>query len=478
MTKVKVMNPENKIKPAKQPFNRLTNKLLNHLTNAIFYLAILFFAIGFNFSDRMAGNWYQQWMPDLGGRTIVDMTFTDSLTGYAITSRLSVNDYPKILKTSNSGNNWNIIYNNSDTSLFTCLYFLNQNTGYVGGFIEDNFNFSMLKTTNGGVNWNSVNTPFDTYQDDIHALNEDSIWFAMSSSSSGGVYFTSNGGVNWIQQYSSLSNPDRIYMYNAKLGFIGYSTSGSNFRRTTNSGASWDFLSNSEGLIDIFFTDSLTGWKSGFGGFKKTINGGLNWVIQTLPSGGYISTGSGILTFSNINKDTAWGVGGYLFYPIQGARAFLYRTTNGGDTWYFQIPDTSYQIPNFSFTEFTNRYNGWAYTQTTRGIHTTNGGDTTFYLPVNQISSEVPSEYKLFQNYPNPFNPNTIIRFQINRLSDIKLSVFDIQGKQIAELVNGKYSAGIYETDWNAAGFASGIYFYSLIIDNNLIDSKKMILLK
>lgn len=204
----------------------------------------------------------------------------------------------------------------------------------------------------------------------------------------------------------------------------------------------------------------------------------MNWVIQTLPSGGYISTGSGILTFSNINKDTAWGVGGYLFYPIQGARAFLYRTTNGGDTWYFQIPDTSYQIPNFSFTEFTNRYNGWAYTQTTRGIHTTNGGDTTFYLPVNQISSEVPSEYKLFQNYPNPFNPNTIIRFQINRLSDIKLSVFDIQGKQIAELVNGKYSAGIYETDWNAAGFASGIYFYSLIIDNNLIDSKKMILLK
>lgn len=468
------MNPEDNKNTT--DLTKPKNILGNSFSSALFYLSILFFIIGFNFSDRMVGNWYQQFMPDLGGRTIVDMTFTDSLTGYAITSRLSVNDYPKILKTSNSGNNWNMIYNNSDTSLFACLYFLNQNTGYVGGYIEDNFNFSMLKTTNGGVNWNNVNTPFDTYQDDIHALNEDTIWFAMSNSSSGGVYFTSNGGVNWIRQYSSLSNPNRIYMYNAKMGYIGSSTSGSNFRRTTNSGANWDFLSNSEGLIDMYFADSLTGWKSGFGGFRKTTNGGLNWVSQIMPTGPNMQ--SGILRFTNINKDTIWGCNGYIFFPGQGNRAFLHRTTNGGENWLFQIPDTSYQIPQLAFIDFVDKFNGWAYRVGTNGIHTITGGDTTFILPISQINSEIPVEFKLFQNFPNPFNAGTKINFKLPKQSFIQLKIFDITGREVSVLINESLNAGSFDVLFNPENLSSGVYFYSLYAEGKLIGTKRMLLIK
>jgi hypothetical protein len=76
----------------------------DHLTSCFFYLSILIFIIGFNFSDNRAGGWTQQFMPNLNGAQIRDITFVDSLTGYAVTSIGGSNSY--ILKTTNSGDNW------------------------------------------------------------------------------------------------------------------------------------------------------------------------------------------------------------------------------------------------------------------------------------------------------------------------------------------------------------------------------------
>jgi len=60
----------------------------------------------------------------------------------------------------------------------------------------------------------------------------------------------------------------------------------------------------------------------------------------------------------------------------------------------------------------------------------------------------------------------------------VKLVVFDITGKEIINLVDDAQTAGTYKVDWNAAGYSSGIYFYSLIINSSVIDTKKMVLLK
>lgn len=450
---------------------------LNYLVSFIFYLSILLFIIGFNFSDRMAGNWYQQWMPNLNGRTISDIFFLDSLNGWAVTPYTTMNDTVFVLRTTNKGDNWSVQF--TGTAQFPGMKkikFINTNTGYCCGNFLYNGSTQLVKTTNSGTNWFSLNTPDPFFViDDLQVMTEDSIYLAVASPSSGGVFFTSNGGVNWTRQSTPPGlNPDHIYMYNSRIGFAGQFSGAPRLLKTTNSGLNW-FSLNDTGFTDMFFADSLTGWMS-MGWMKKTTNGGLNWELQVIPEG--LNVNTGISTFSNINKDTIWAVGGYKFYPGNGIRGILYRTTNQGVNWLYQIPDTSFHLPTYFYPQFLNKFTGWAYSTIIGGIHTTNGGDTTFILPVNQISSQVPNEYKLFQNYPNPFNPKTIIKFQINRLANLKLSVHDIQGKQIAELVNGKYSAGIYETDWNAAGFASGIYFYSLIIDNNLLDTKKMILLK
>ncbi|MCX6164773.1 MAG: T9SS type A sorting domain-containing protein, partial [Ignavibacteriae bacterium] len=81
-------------------------------------------------------------------------------------------------------------------------------------------------------------------------------------------------------------------------------------------------------------------------------------------------------------------------------------------------------------------------------------------------------------NYPNPFNPTTNIKYQITNSSFVSLKVFDILGKEIESLVNEKQEAGIYVMSFNGSDLSSGIYFYSLFVDGNKIDTKRMILIK
>jgi len=96
---------------------------------------------------------------------------------------------------------------------------------------------------------------------------------------------------------------------------------------------------------------------------------------------------------------------------------------------------------------------------------------------INTISSEIPSEYKLFQNYPNPFNPSTIIRFQIKDSKFVALKIYDILGREITTLLNEKLKAGIYEISFSINQLPSGIYFYK-ISTGDFSDIKKMVLMK
>jgi hypothetical protein len=98
-------------------------------------------------------------------------------------------------------------------------------------------------------------------------------------------------------------------------------------------------------------------------------------------------------------------------------------------------------------------------------------------IGITQNNYEIPEAYNLYQNYPNPFNPSTIISFEVPQLSNVKLSVYDILGREVEILVNSKLNAGTYNADWNAAGFSSGVYFYVLNTDKYK-ETRKMVLLK
>lgn len=103
---------------------------------------------------------------------------------------------------------------------------------------------------------------------------------------------------------------------------------------------------------------------------------------------------------------------------------------------------------------------------------------------VSNYSHEIPNSFALEQNYPNPFNPVTIIKFDIAKLSNVKLAVYDLLGKQISLVEQANFHAGKYSVGFDGSNLASGTYIYQLTavpFDKTLgvfIDTKKMILVK
>ncbi|TKJ41088.1 hypothetical protein CEE37_05320 [candidate division LCP-89 bacterium B3_LCP] len=99
------------------------------------------------------------------------------------------------------------------------------------------------------------------------------------------------------------------------------------------------------------------------------------------------------------------------------------------------------------------------------------------WLTTNADEVALPLTSALRQNYPNPFNPTTSISFALPETSQITLTVFDVQGREIAELVNGRRTAGIHEVTFDASDLPSGIYFYHMVA-KEFTAVKKMALIK
>jgi hypothetical protein len=98
-------------------------------------------------------------------------------------------------------------------------------------------------------------------------------------------------------------------------------------------------------------------------------------------------------------------------------------------------------------------------------------------IGIVSLGTEIPKEYKLFQNYPNPFNPATNINFDIISNGIVKIVIYDMLGREVETLVNMEMAPGRYKVDFDAASYASGLYFYK-ITAGNFTDIKKMMLLK
>jgi hypothetical protein len=97
------------------------------------------------------------------------------------------------------------------------------------------------------------------------------------------------------------------------------------------------------------------------------------------------------------------------------------------------------------------------------------------------VSISTPSKYSVSQNYPNPFNPVTKIDYEVASDSKIKISIFDITGRELQTLLNERKPAGYYSLTFNAGNLSSGTYFYRVIADEGnpkFAEIKKMILIK
>ncbi len=96
---------------------------------------------------------------------------------------------------------------------------------------------------------------------------------------------------------------------------------------------------------------------------------------------------------------------------------------------------------------------------------------------ISILSTVVPDKFNLENNYPNPFNPQTVIKFDVAKMQNVKIVIYDAVGREVNQLVNERLQPGKYSATFEAANFASGIYYYKMIA-GDFIQTKKMLLIK
>jgi hypothetical protein len=117
-------------------------------------------------------------------------------------------------------------------------------------------------------------------------------------------------------------------------------------------------------------------------------------------------------------------------------------------------------------------------------IYSVTASDLSLNATTTDVAAEeaVPQSFTLNQNYPNPFNPTTVLSYQLPVAGNVRLVVYDLLGREVGVLVNGRMAAGSHDVTWNAANLSSGVYFYRLSVkdgEKTLFSSvKKMVLVR
>jgi hypothetical protein len=182
------------------------------------------------------------------------------------------------------------------------------------------------------------------------------------------------------------------------------------------------------------------------------------WVQTTGPYGGSVYA----FTTSGANV-------------IAGTNCGVFLSTDGGTSW--SAVGLAGSVIHGLAISGTNLYAG-----------TAEGGVWRRPLPemvaVNETPSRLPTPYALEQNYPNPFNPSTTIEYtvggirsQASGVSNVRLAIYDLLGREVAVLVNEKQPAGSYKVTFDAGRLASGTYIYR-IIAGQFVRSREMVLVK
>jgi len=360
-------------------------------------------------------------------------------------------DSSGIYYSTNEGSIWYPAKNELNNNYITSL--IKHGSNIFAGTVDS----GVYKSSNNGQNWNRVNSGLGSYFIKSF-LSEDTSLFAGTVS---GIYKTTNNGTNWI--YYGLSAIPINAMIINNNNFLAGTDNG--IQITTNNGINWTSGILTGKSVKGFYIFNNRIYSGTNNGVYSSSNNGLNWYQNGLDT-------CSINSFTNFSDTLACS-----------SSNGIYVTTNGGTNWIWLGPRYEGE------TKPILAYNGNIYTGGIKGYI---GGDiltgciwkrvASTLSGIRNISNEVVSNYCLFQNYPNPFNPVTKIKFDIKKEyrsqeSEVKLSIYDILGRKIEDLVNEKLQPGTYEVTFDGSNLPSGVYFYQLRVGTYL-ETKKMLLIK
>lgn len=400
-----------------------------------------------------ATGWNQK-LPNGSTEYVREIEMPDNQAGFVLTAN-------KLLKTTNAGNNWNIIADNF--SRHYEMQFIDGNLGFV---LRD---YILFRTTNGAATWAPISQSVDSVWS--YQFTDASTGFALKTLSSPTLCRTSNSGQSWTNL-----DIENLYFYNFPNNMIGYGVTetfigGIGLVKTTSSGLNWSYVRNL--VVDsltrtqsLYFLDENTGFSiQAYASISsddrifdvyRTSNGGMNWTEVYTTGQFYLPWTIPIdykINFTNLST-------GYL----AGVRDTTFKTTDAGITW------AKYNVGDrpIKEIEFINDNTGYMIGSGGMILKTTNGGT----VSILEVSSGIPKQFLLIQNFPNPFNPRTTIKYELPVEGNVKLSVYDPVGRLVTILVDEFKVAGNYDVVFgadpgtNGNALPSGIYFAVLEVGN------------
>ena len=254
--------------------------------------------------------------------------FINENTGYTV-------GYRTILKTTNSGHNW-MSYNIGNYSLIS-VDFSDLNTGFTSGLGGYTF-----KTIDGGISWFTLNSGIWTYLTGVYFPSNSTHGYCIGGQ--GTIMSTSNGGNNWLMQYSGVAlNLNALFFIDDNNGYI--TCDSGKILKTINGGGNWT-IQNTEtsyNFYGIYFSDINTGFISGAeGSLFKTTNGGANWTSI------FSGVNSSLNSIDFVGQNTGFIAGGN----------HVIKTTNGGNSWIIQYVNSG-SYCNFRSMHFLSSLTGY-----------------------------------------------------------------------------------------------------------------------
>lgn len=438
--------------------------------NKFIKLACFLFVFSILYCSAQAQQyWIEQQCPTT--KSLFRMAFTDTLNGWA------VGDSGAIVHTSNGGQNW-LVQQSSIITFIEDLFFINPNTGYALSNDYASIGTIILKTTNGGANWTNSRYPDSALViKSVYYLNALTGFMGGISPSVPVILRTTNGGANWQKttihfsvcfDYPIL----RLNFFNAMTGFAcgGFFDRAGICWQTTDGGLNWeDSCIAAEPLFDVYPISAnrvlAAGGDPEYGSYiYSTGDGGASW-------------GGLFLEVYGIAQRIAPRTPSEIWIPCGNIGKFAVSSDTGGHWSPVLLQDS---IRAFD-TRFASPYSGWSVGN--KGINF-KGVILKYNSSIISVQNEqtnVPVSPVLYQNYPNPFNPSTLIRYYVPSGGNVVITVYDVSGKKVKVLDQGKVGQGEHSLEFDAGSLSSGVYFYQLkaVSDNNqYVLNKKMVLIK
>jgi photosystem II stability/assembly factor-like uncharacterized protein len=364
-----------------------------------------------------------------------------------------------VFRSPDSGENWTAVNNGLTATYVTSLTTNQDGDIFAGADFIDN-NGGVFRSTDDGDTWTNVSGPIST---DVRALAINSSGHIFAGTYfGGGVYRSTDNGNNWTQINNGLTCP---YIWSFGIDsedrlFAGSAGCGVGVFLSTDNGDSWTPANaglTSTDITSLGFNhpgDVFAGTYYGGGIFRSTDNG-MNW---TAVNNGLSNTNPSSFAFPLFSDN--------LYEGFAGTAGGVFATSYG-DEWYeYNDGLTALDVRALLSPDDRYLYAG-----------TAGGGVFVVQLPVSvEDDSPFPTLYELSQNFPNPFNPKSLITFQLPGEERVTLTVYDILGRAVATLVDGRLPAGQHHIEFNATGLAGGVYFYTLHA-GSFMATKKMVYL-